>query len=60
MLEKRLADFCKNLSYQNLPSEVVHATKRCCLDWFSAAIPGGIEKPVKLIIETLAGELNFG
>ena len=60
MLANRLGVFSSNLIAENLSSEVIHAAKRCILDWFSAVVPGGLEKPARLIKKSLIEEIGLG
>lgn len=55
-----LAEYAASLRTANLPAEVVHAAKRCMIDWFAAAIPGGIEPPATLLAKALDDELDRG
>ncbi len=52
---KKTIDFIENLSYQDLPSEVRHQTKRCLLDTLGAMI-AGYETPVAGLMEAFAEE----
>ena len=60
MLEKKISEFSSNLAVENLPVEVLHAAKRCILDWFSAVIPGGLEDPALIISSALVEESKLG
>ena len=42
------------------PSEVVHAAKRCIIDWFAAALPGAATKPARALERGLLDELGHG
>ncbi|MFQ5995788.1 MAG: MmgE/PrpD family protein [Acidiferrobacterales bacterium] len=60
MLVQRLSDYVANLQNLELPAEVIHATKRCIVDWFAATLPGGILPPATLLIEALADDMENG
>jgi 2-methylcitrate dehydratase PrpD len=57
---ERLADFSATLWGEELPGDVIHAAKRCLVDWYAAAIPGGVVAPATLFAEALAEELDHG
>jgi 2-methylcitrate dehydratase PrpD len=42
------------------PPDVVHAARRCIVDWFAATIPGAFEKPAQALERGLLGELGHG
>jgi hypothetical protein len=52
---KKTIDFVETLSYQALPPEVRHQTKRCLLDILGAMV-AGYETPVGRLMEEFAGE----
>jgi 2-methylcitrate dehydratase PrpD len=60
MWSARLGEYASALSYDGLPEEVVHAAKRSILDWFSAAIPGGVEAPARFVAQALDEETGAG
>lgn len=43
-----------------LPPPVVHAAKRCLIDWYAATLPGSREAPATLLEAALAEELGHG
>lgn len=43
-----------------LPAEVVHHAKRVVVDWFAAAIPGGVMDPARLLREALVDGHSSG
>ena len=60
MWAKQLGKYAVGVSTPDLPSNVIHAAKRCVLDWFSATIPGGVEDPAKFIAAALDEEVGVG
>lgn len=57
---RRLAELALAQRDRRLPDEVVHAAKRCVIDWFAATIPGAVA-PEALALETgLADGLGHG
>lgn len=43
------AKYTADLKPQDLPADVLHAAKRCLLDWFAAALPGTVIEPATLL-----------
>src|SRR5579885_1501803 len=43
-----------------LPDRVRHAARRCVVDWFAAALPGGALPPATLLAAALAEEVDRG
>ena len=43
-----------------LPENVMHAAKRCLVDWFAATVKGGNMPPATLLRAALADELDRG
>jgi len=60
MLELELGTYIEKLNYSDLPNPVVHATKRCFLDYMAAVIPGGLEPPALALQKALVDDLNHG
>jgi len=56
----KLGKYAVEIQAAQLPTEVIHATKRCVLDWFSATIQGGLEDPARFITAALANENATG
>ena len=56
----RFAEHCVALRDADLPAAVVHAAKRCVVDWFAATVPGGAAAPATLLIAALAEDLGDG
>lgn len=48
-----LAEFAADLGRGEVPAEARHAAKRCVVDWFAAAIPGGVLPPASLMADAL-------
>lgn len=59
MPTKTLATFTSELQFENLPSEVVLAAKKCLLDFLAVALAGSLETPSR-IMEKTAAELLGG
>lgn len=57
---ERFAEYCVTLPGTALPEAVMHATKRCVVDWFAATVPGGVVAPATLLTEALAEDLGDG
>jgi 2-methylcitrate dehydratase PrpD len=57
---ERFAGYAASLTEASLPADALHHARRCVLDWFAAAIPGGVEAPATLLAEALAEELDHG
>ncbi len=49
----RLAELCATLRAAPLPEAARHGARRCLLDWFAAAIPGGALPPATALAEAL-------
>ncbi|PIW27395.1 MAG: 2-methylcitrate dehydratase [Rhodospirillales bacterium CG15_BIG_FIL_POST_REV_8_21_14_020_66_15] len=43
------AEYAAGLHPEGLPSDVLHAAKRCLLDWFAATLPGTVIAPATLL-----------
>ena len=56
----QLGTYIANLTYSELPESVIHATKRCILDYLSAVIPGGVEAPALALQRALDDDLGHG
>ena len=57
---ERFSSYAVSLREAPLPPEAMHHARRSVLDWFAAAIPGGVEPPATLLVEALAEELDRG
>ncbi len=60
MLVDKFADYAVATRTVALPAEVMHATKRCVVDWFAATIPGGSLPPATLLSAALEEDLDRG
>lgn len=60
MLVDKLADYAVTTRTVALPAEVIHAAKRCVIDWFAATIPGGILPPATLLQAVSQEDLGRG
>jgi len=56
----QFARFTRRIGDDVLPPEVLHAARRCLIDWFSATIPGGTRRPATVLVAALADELDLG
>jgi 2-methylcitrate dehydratase PrpD len=56
----QLGTYIATLTYTDLPNSVVHATRRCILDYLSAVIPGGAEAPALALQTALKDDLGHG
>jgi 2-methylcitrate dehydratase PrpD len=57
---ERFAEYSASLNKAPLPAAALHHARRCLLDWFAAAVPGGVEAPATLLAEAFAEELDRG
>src|SRR6266700_3498509 len=57
---ERFAGYAASLNEAPLPADALHHARRCVLDWFAAAIPGGVEPPATLLAQAFAEELDHG
>ena len=55
-----LARLCLEQARCAQPPDVIHAAKRCLIDWFSATIPGSNAKPAKALELGLLEEFGHG
>ncbi len=60
MLVDKLADYAVTTRTVALPAEVIHAAKRCVIDWFAATLPGGILPPATLLQAVSQEDLGHG
>ncbi len=60
MLAQKLGRYIDALDYMGLPAPVIHAAKRCLLDYLAAVIPGGIAPPAMALQAALADDLDHG
>ena len=60
MLVDKFADYAVATRTVALPAEVMHAAKRCVIDWFAATIPGGMLPPATLLVAALGEDLDRG
>jgi 2-methylcitrate dehydratase PrpD len=57
---ERFARYSASLNEAPLPADALHHARRSVLDWFAAAIPGGVEAPATLLAQAFAEELDHG
>ena len=43
------AEYAADLKPEDLPNDVLHAAKRCLLDWFAATLPGTVIAPATML-----------
>ncbi len=60
MWAAQLGQYAIGVTANDLPPAVIHAAKRCILDWFSATIPGGVEEPARFVTLALDEETGTG
>lgn len=59
-VSERLADLALRQSSCGQPRHVVHAAKRCIVDWFAATIPGAYGQQAQALEYGLSDELGHG
>ncbi|HHZ03872.1 MmgE/PrpD family protein, partial [Acetomicrobium hydrogeniformans] len=57
-VSERLADFVQRASYENLPKEVIHQTKRCLMDTCGAIIAGSFHSKSGKVAQSYAKTLE--
>lgn len=57
---ERLAEFAGEIYAGDIPDAILHASKRCVIDWYAATLPGSVELPAKSLEDGLADELGQG
>jgi len=60
MWTARLGAYAASVSTTALAPDVIHAGKRCILDWLSATLPGGLENPARFVAAALTEEVGRG
>ena len=53
-LSRQLARYSLELSYDELPKEVIEFTKLCILDYFGSAIAGSDKRPVQMVSDLVS------
>ena len=56
----RLADEACAITALDLPATVLHAAKRCVIDWYATISPGTVDAPAQSLEQGLADELGHG
>jgi 2-methylcitrate dehydratase PrpD len=56
VIVNRFAEFVASAPTMRLAPAVAHAARRCVIDWFACAIPGGVVAPATLLAEALVAE----
>ncbi len=57
---ERFGAYAASVARANLPAEVMHAAKRCVIDWYATTLPGAIEAPATMLEKALGDELDRG
>jgi 2-methylcitrate dehydratase PrpD len=57
---ERFGAYAATVSTADLPSEAIHAAKRCVIDWYATTLPGAVEAPATMLEKALADELDRG
>lgn len=57
---ERFGAYAASVTQANLPPEVMHAAKRCVIDWYATTLPGAVEPPATMLEQALADELDRG
>ncbi len=57
---ERFGAYAASVACANLPAEVIHAAKRCVIDWYATTLPGAIEAPATMLEKALGDELDHG
>jgi 2-methylcitrate dehydratase PrpD len=57
---ERFGEYAASVTRAKLPAEVMHAAKRCVIDWYATTLPGAIEAPATMLEKALADELDHG
>jgi 2-methylcitrate dehydratase PrpD len=60
MILNVLANYASSLREGSVPDHVVHAAKRCLIDWFAASVTGGGMPPATLLREAMAEDIDRG
>ncbi len=53
-------DFIEAMSGMPVPDSAQHHAKRCVLDWFAAAVPGGVLPPATFLPDAMPEDLDRG
>lgn len=54
------AEFIAGMGTARVPESARHHARRCVLDWFAAAVPGGVLPPATLLAAALPEDLDRG
>jgi len=57
---ERFGEYAASVAHADLPAEVMHAAKRCVIDWYATTLPGAVEAPATMLEKALADELDRG
>ena len=57
---KIYGDFISAIAGMQVPETAQHHAKRCVLDWFAAAVPGGLQHPATLLADAVHEDLDRG
>ena len=56
----RLADEACAITALDLPATVLHAAKRCVIDWYATTLPGTVDAPARSLEQGLAAGDRLG
>ena len=57
---ERFGAYAASVTQAKLPPEVMHAAKRCIIDWYATTLPGAAEAPATMLEKALADDLDHG
>jgi 2-methylcitrate dehydratase PrpD len=57
---ERFGAYAASVATADLPAGVVHAAKRCVIDWYATTLPGAVGPPATMLEKALADELGRG
>lgn len=57
---ERFGEYAASVARADLPAEVIHAAKRCVIDWYATTLPGAVEAPATMLEKALVDELDHG
>src|SRR5512139_1782917 len=57
---ERFGAYAASVAKASLPADVIHAAKRCVIDWYATTLPGAVEPPATMLEKALVDELDRG
>jgi 2-methylcitrate dehydratase PrpD len=57
---ERFGQYAASLKQADLPAGVMHAAKRCVIDWYATTLPGAVQAPATMLEKALGDELDRG